>query len=271
MSTIVAGALGCMLALAVGSCSHRGRGTPPQDLTDELPEVLDCSEGLVLWSEYGVCAPRVDPCSMPWELPLVGGGCVIVGPRACPKAWDEDAEAECEAGELLDCPENFVLTDDEAACIPYFDEDCGEMELPLPGGGCAMIGPDWGEAGEPYFDHCGPGLLALLGGGCAQVGPRACPRLWDPAADADCEAGDVLPCEKGSVESDNGLNCIPVYDHCPFGERPVLGGGCQRVVPLEADCPPGTFPEAPEGAADPVYVLASSDCAENCNFNDISC
>ena len=97
-----------------------------------------------------------------------------------------------------------------------------------------------------------------------QVGPRACPRLWGPDADVDCEVGDVLPCEEGWVESGDGLYCEPVYDECPFGERPLLGGGCQRVVPLAEDCPPGPFPEAPEGATDLVYVLAGSACTEGC-------
>jgi len=74
----------------------------------------------------------------------------------------------------------------------------------------------------------------------------------------------VLPCEEGWVESEDGLYCEPVYDECPSGERPLLGGGCERVIPLEEDCPPGPFPEVPEGATDVVYVLADSTCTESC-------
>ena len=194
---------------------------------------------------------------------------MAIGPRACPKGWDPQASVDCEPGELMEydgsaCPEGFVLTEDEVACIPFFQENCGEMEIPVLGGGCKKVGPDWGEEGEPYFDYCEAGHLALPGGGCVQVGPRACPKLWDPEADVDCEIGDVLPCEEGWSESADGLHCEPVYDECPFGERPLLGGGCERVIPLAEDCPPGPFPEAPEGAADVVYVLAESSCTENC-------
>jgi len=151
-------------------------------VADAGPETITCADGLVLWEEYNVCAPRVDDCPNPWELPLIGGGCMAIGPRACPKGWDPDSDVDCEPGELMDydgsaCPEGFVLTEDEVACIPFFQEGCGEMEIPVLGGGCKKVGPDWGEEGEPHFDYCEPGHLALPGGGCVQVGPRACPKL----------------------------------------------------------------------------------------------
>ena len=256
------------LALITGNCSGTAPAAPDL-VADTAPETITCADGLVLWEEYGVCAPRVDDCPNPWELPLIGGGCMAIGPRACPKAWDPDSDADCEPGQLLQydgsaCPEGFVLTEDEVACIPFFQEGCGEMEIPVLGGGCKKVGPDWGEEGEPYFDYCPDGHLALPGGGCVQVGPRACPKLWDADADVDCEVGDVLPCEEGWVESEDGLYCEPVYDECPFGERPLLGGGCERVIPLAKDCPPGPFPDVPEGVVDVVYVLADSTCVEDC-------
>ena len=267
------------LLLALALCAVVGcRGS--HDLPDAVSDAeaadigpQSCPGNLVLWEEYNVCAPRVDECENPWELPLIGGGCVAIGPRACPKLWDPESEVDCEPGELMTyngsaCPEGFVLTEDEVACIPFFEENCGEMEIPVLGGGCKKVGPDWGEEGEPHFDDCEPGHLALPGGGCVLVGPRACPKLWDPEADVDCKIGDVLPCKEGWVESEDGLYCEPVYDECPFGERPILGGGCQRVIPLAKDCPPGPFPEVPEGATDVAYVLAESDCTENCGSQE---
>ena len=171
------------LCLAVAICSCSGTEPATSDVVaDAGPETITCADGLVLWEEYNVCAPRVDDCPNPWELPLIGGGCMAIGPRACPKGWDPDSDVDCEPGELMDydgsaCPEGFVLTEDEVACIPFFQEGCGEMEIPVLGGGCKKVGPDWGEEGEPHFDYCEPGHLALPGGGCVQVGPRACPKL----------------------------------------------------------------------------------------------
>ncbi|MBM4355232.1 MAG: DUF1565 domain-containing protein [Deltaproteobacteria bacterium] len=251
----------------------------------DAADATSCPSGLVPWPG-GECAPRVDKCPNPWELPvlstaegpLIGGGCVAIGPRACPKLWDPEADVDCEPGQLMEydgnaCPEGFVLTDDEVACIPFFAEDgvCGENEIPVLGGGCQAVGPDWydpeapnGGLDVPYFDECGPGLLALEGGGCVQVGPRACPKLWDPDADVDCDVGDVLPCPEGWTESEDGMYCDPKYGECGPGERSLVGGGCERVVPLAEDCPPGPFPEVPEGATDVVYVSAASTCSEGC-------
>ncbi len=240
-----------------------------------------CPDGLVAWPGGG-CAPRIDECPNPWQLPLIGGGCVAIGPRACPKLWDPEADVDCEPGQLMEydgnaCPEGFVLTENEVACIPFFAEDgvCGEMEIPVLGGGCKKVGPDWydpeapnGGLDVPYFDECGPGLLALQGGGCVQVGPRACPKLWDPEADVDCEVGDVLPCPEGWSESEDGMYCDPGYAECGPGERSLVGGACERVVPLAEDCPPGPFPEVPEGAKDVVYVSAASTCVDGCGSTE---
>ena len=263
------------LAVAICSCS----GTPPAApdvVADTAPEITTCADGLMLWEEYNVCAPRVDDCPNPWELPLIGGGCMAIGPRACPKGWDPDSEVDCEPGELLEydgsaCPEGFVLTEDEVACIPFFQEGCGEMEIPVLGGGCKKVGPEWydpelpyGGLEVPYFDECPEGLLALEGGGCIQVGPRACPKLWDPEADVGCEVGDVLPCPEGWEESEDGMYCDPGYAECGPGERALVGGECERVIPLAEDCPVGPFPEVPEGATEVVYASAGSACEDGC-------
>jgi len=232
--------------------------------TDVLDASPGCPDGLVFNEEYGVCAPQLAVCEHPWEMPTVEGECVAVGPRACPKTWDPEADVDCEAGELLPCREGFVLTEDEVACVPYFDDDCGEMEIPLLGGGCHPVGPAVDPPIPPVFDECGSGELALPGGGCVLVGPRACPKLWDPDAEVDCEVGDVLPCPDGWVEVEDGLYCEPIFDECGMDQRPLLGGGSERVVPLAADCPAGPFPGIPEDAAGAVYVLAGSDCTVGC-------
>ncbi len=261
-----------------------GADALPSDVTASDADAADatgCPDGLIAWPGGG-CVPRVDECPNPWDLPPIGGGCVAIGPRACPKLWDPEADVDCEPGQLMEydgkaCPEGFVLTEDEVACIPFFAEDgvCGEMEIPVLGGGCKKVGPDWydpeapnGGLDVPYFDECGPGLLALEGGGCVQVGPRACPKLWDPEADVGCKVGDVLPCPEGWSESDDGMYCDPTYGECGPGERSLVGGGCERVVPLAEDCPPGPFPQVPEGAKDVVYVSAASTCTEGCGAQE---
>ena len=234
-----------MLFLVLTGCSG-SNCEPSQDIqsdsTEDAADTIDCPDGLVYWPEHGVCAPRVDECEA-WEVPVVGGGCMAVGPRGCPKLWDHDADVDCEPGELLPCPEGFVETEDGVACVP--------------------VPPDL-DLDMPAFDECPPGRLALEGGGCVQVGPRACPKLWDPDADVDCEVGDVLPCPDGWVESEDGMYCHPGWDECGHGEVPLVGGGCERVIPLPEDCPAGPFPAAPDGAADVLYVLADSPCTEGC-------
>ena len=228
---------------------------------------LDCPGELVPWPA-GICAPRIDPCE-PWELPLIGGGCTTIGPRACLKGWDPEADVDCEPGELRPCPEGFVELDDQTACVPRFDEGCGELEIPLMGGGCKKVGPSWGDGqGGLLFDYCEGGELPVPGGGCAQVGPRACPKLWDPAGDMDCEVGDVLPCLEGWTESDDGLACDPGYETCGPGEISPVGGGCQRVTPLEKDCPVGPYPEPPPDTTMVIYVNAASDCQQECGAKE---
>ena len=246
------------------------------DAVKVTPEVTSCADGLVLWEEYNVCAPRVDECENPWELPLIGGGCVAIGPRGCPKLWDPDSDVDCEPGELMDydgsaCPEGFVLTEDEVACIPFFEENCGEMEIPVLGGGCMSIGPAigadglTGESGE----KCGPGNIPLTQGGCLHVGPRACPNLWAPEQDKDCLIGQVLPCPEGWFEASGGLYCEPTYAMCSHGELAILGGGCERLLPTPEECPASTYPEIVPGAEIVVYVSANSTCTQGCGAQNM--
>ena len=237
---------------------------------DAVEEIV-CREGLVLWPQ-GVCAPRVEECQNPWDLPVLsmdGGGCLPIGPRACPRNYDPNSQADCEYGDLLDCPEGFVLTESNMACIPFFQDDCGDSAVPILGGGCKKVGPDWGGGAADYFEDCGPVGLAMPGGGCVQVGPRACPKLWDANADVECDVGDVLPCPDGAMVSNDNQYCVPVLDECKAGELPVPGGGCGHVLPLAEDCPKGPFPAIPDGDGEVVFVDIESTCAENCGTAEV--
>ncbi len=130
--------------------------------------------------------------------------------------------------------------------------------------GPAMPGAPVELCGRCIFDECASGHLALPGGGCRLIGPRACSKLWDSEAESDCEEEDILPCPDGWVEGGEGLYCGPFYPECGYGERPLLGGGCERVVTLHDGCPAGPFPEAPVGSTDVVYAAAGSSCVGDC-------
>ena len=231
-------------------------------------DVRDCPDGLTLWP-VGHCAPPISECEA-WELPLATGGCLAIGPRACPKGWDPESQADCEAEELADCPEGFVLTEDEAACVPFFSRHCTDNELPTLGGACSAVGLEADLDGtgpgvpSPFFDACPPGSRAIAGGGCMPVGPRVCPVSYDPEADGDCEPGDIIPCLAGTELSADGSYCAPVYDECGDGALPMLGGGCQAIGPALEDCPTGPFPEVPGDAEQVVYVQAGSGCTIDC-------
>lgn len=255
-----------LILFAGSACTNTGDNQDDaQADTAETSPQPSCSDALVLWAEHNVCAPPIDECVNPWEIPLVGGDCVAVGPRACPRLWDDESTEECEPGELVDCPEGLVLNDDETACVPLFSQDCADDELASPGGGCRRIGPagDLDNDGTT-FDECPVGYLALLGGGCVLVGPRACPQIWEPRSETYCEPGEMLPCPADWEESEDGLHCEPVYHVCPAGKKPVPGGGCERVVPAADDCPTNAFPDPPQGAQPVLYASATADCAQNC-------
>ena len=243
-----------------------------KDVVEVAPDTVDavsCPDGLVPWDNLGVCGPALAVCENPWEMPTVTGECVAIGPRGCPKLWNPESTADCEPGELLlhdgaDCPEGFVLTDDKTACIPFFEETCGEMEVAKLGGGCQKIGVTVEELGlvEPVFDDCAENEIALAGGGCAVVGPRACEKLWDPDSLADCQPGDLLPCPEGWHESEDTLFCEPSYVDCPTdeGEPATL---CPAALAVQ-ECPTGPFPEPPAGVTDILYVDDDSDCEAGC-------
>jgi len=241
--------------------------------TVETVDLVRCPDGLVPWSG-DECAPPIGQCANPWELPvlstaegpLVRGGCVAVGPRGCEKTWHPDSDVDCEAGELMPCPEGMVESKDGTYCIPRFDDDCGDLEIPVFGGGCKKVGPRWEELGEaePFFDECESGEFALDGGGCAKVGTRACEKLWNVDSDADCNLWDLSPCLDGWVENEAGTACLPVYDECDTGMRPLLGGGCTGPIAAAEDCPSGPFPETPEGAQFVLYVSCDSNCTDGC-------
>ena len=235
-------------------------------IEEDLRSALDCAEGLVPW-HTGACGPPMDQCQA-WELPVIGGGCTPIGPRVCPKSWDQDSDADCEAGELLDCPEGFALTEDEVACVPVFDEECGELEVPLLGGGCMQVGPAFAPAGataDDLFDECEPGMLALPGGGCMQVGPRACPKLWDPDSTEECNVGDVLDCPGEWLPGFDPLFCEDLLLVCAGGEIPLpMSAGCPPFPLAEGICPEGPFPPEPADVTGVVYVDPASLCEADC-------
>lgn len=250
-----------LLACSGGSDSRENDVTVDTRVDDR--KASQCGPGLVAWPGGG-CAPVVDACPDPWALPRIGGGCLVVGPRACPATWGDEDDTDCQARTTLPCQAGFVETEDGVACIPDFSTQCGDDEIALLGSECLPVGPQWGSTGtEPTFDDCLAGELALPGSGCVAVGPRACSALWDPQ-ETGCEAGQLLPCAEGWEAADDGAYCIPLLDECGKGERPLFGGGCQRVVPEKADCPAGPFPAVPEGEV--LFVSADSSCEAGCGL-----
>jgi hypothetical protein len=248
--------------------------TEGSDVLPDLFVTVDCGPGLTFWQEYAICAPRIDECEHPWELPLIGGGCVAIGPRACPKLWDPEADVDCEPGELLEydgaaCPEGFVLTEDEVSCIPFFSEECGTDEIPVIGGGCVTVGPVWPawlkEPGSaPADGECPAGQLPVAEGRCLVVGPRACAALWNPELDSDCDASAELPCPQNWEAAPGGLWCEPTFGDCEWGSRSLAGSSCERVIPTAEECPPGPYPDVPAEATSVYYVNAQSTCVEEC-------
>ena len=269
MASCVGGVLLVVLLSAVG-CGGSGGTSPTPDAPD--PSDMEVTEDV----------PTPPPgyvCASPWELPvlsavkgpLAGGTCIPIGPRACSVNWDPESGDECQPGKLLPCKEGTAASPDGVACVPVLDDDCGSLEVPIPGGGCRRIGPVWDQSTgweEPWFDHCPKGHIARRGGGCLQVGPRACPKLWDPETEVACEVGDTLDCADGWSESDDKLACEPLFDHCADGEIPILGQGCLMVIEHEDECPAGPYPEPPAGATAVLYVDAGSQCAADCGAVD---
>ena len=206
-------------------------------------------------------------CDHPWQMPTAGGECVVVGPRLC---LPEGAEGQCAEGLPSECVDGLALNDDATACVPHFDDDCGEFEIPGLGGGCRQVGPRWDEIGgaEPHFDYCPLGELALPGGGCAKVGPRACAAVWDKEDTSGCMPDDWAECPEGWAENEDGLYCEPVYDDCGPGHRPLLGGGCAMALVTKATCEEATFAAEPAAASPVVYASAKSACQVACGTID---
>ena len=270
-STSIRNLLAIMVVLAT-ACDPRptielADTVGPEDTSTDFEDRRSCPDGLEFLEEFGLCAPPLHLCPSPWEMPTVGGECVVVGPRAC-----AEAEAGCEPGDLLDCPEGFALTEDEAACVPFFEEACLDGEMPLFGGGCRTMGPAWYDPEAPdgglQLDgllDCAPNQVMHPDGSCVQIGPRTCPKLFNPDSEVDCQLGELLSCQDGWTESDDGLSCEPVYDDCPAGQRPTFGGGCQAPV---SECPDGTFPDVVGLPDDAVYVKFGSPCLSDCGTKD---
>jgi hypothetical protein len=246
---------------------------------DSRNEVV-CVSPLILWNEYGVCGPSLEAGTAPYQLPLVGGGVTVVGPRLCPKSWNIDAEIGCTAGTFTEydgkpCPFGQELNSDGTSCVPVFDYDCSDSELPLYGGGCSPVGPAWFDASSPeagfenpLFDKCPDGQYAAPGGGCFQIGPRACPKVFDPESIVNCETPNLLSCPANWNISSDGIYCEPTYSLCNPGERALDGGDCIPVVSVVEDCPTTQFPSLPEDVTSVVYVSASSICSDNCGSQD---
>ena len=94
-----------MLLLVLVGCSgsdgDSSQDVQPDDTHDSVgADIITCPDGLVFYEEQGVCAPYIPECEA-WEMPTVDGECVVVGPRACPKTWNPDADVDCEPGDLL--------------------------------------------------------------------------------------------------------------------------------------------------------------------------
>jgi hypothetical protein len=257
------------LACSISACSGPKVDSFSEDLTGEISQdileelkVEPCLEGLVRWSD-GTCAPAVDECET-WELPLLGGGCIPIGPRTCPTTWagkkvDTDS---CEPGTVEECKAGFELTPDEVSCIPE-EMTCltGKFEVP---GACIAAGPYSNVTGKnAYWLRCPDGKLPTSNGQCYIVGSRGCPTVWDDESDEFCSKHTPLECSDGWVTSEDGLYCLPVYDYCEKGERPILGGGCKKVL-ASTECPDGPFAEVPEGSIDVLFVANDSTCIEEC-------
>jgi len=231
------------------------------------PDVTECPDGSAIQPD-GLCSSPSKLCP-PGAMPRVDGGCLHVGPRACPLPWDMETELDCDPSELLPCPDGFNQSSDGSYCVPRFDE-CAPDEVPQLGGGCLPAGPRWGEDGLviPFFNSCAQAEVSLPGGECAAIGPRACPKLWAPEAEQDCSPGEVSPCPEGWNEDDDGSYCTPDYADCGKGELALPGGDCVSVVTPEEQCPSGPFPEPGDATAPPVYVASDSSCTMGCGTED---
>lgn len=146
---------------------------------------------------------------------LVMAGCSSGGSNP---STSDISQQDARCSELADSPDD--MTEDLRA-------DLTDLAIFCPDGQVA------------YADGCGPALpevcpaghMLLPSGTCGAVGPRGCPTLWDPQSTVECEAGAQLECPEGTVESDDGSYCMPLFDSCDDGLLPIYGGGCKNVGP----------------------------------------
>ena len=234
--------------------------TTPNDLVNS--DIIACPSGQTPFA--GGCLPIVPTCQ-PGHLPTLDGGCVAVGPRACPKEYGYDTDdLDCLPGQPMPCRPGTQPSSDGVACVPHVSV-CDALEVPVVGGGCHQVGPSWAAADPALlFADCPPGHLALTNGDCRQVGPRACPKLWDVDSGANCELDQLVDCPDGWIASLDGLYCTAEWSDCATGEVPSHGGGCKRLLPEANQCPEGPFPLPPADAGDVLYVDAGSNCEANC-------
>lgn len=267
-----------LLALPLAGCSGNSRADilesdAPIETVDQAADIggetTGCPDGQVPWPLLE-CAPAPTPCELPWELRRTDGSCLAIGPRACPAAWEPDEGHECVPGELVPCPEGFTLTQDEVACVPDLAEDCGPLEIPVPGGDCQPVGPRIeipGGSGNGA-ETCPFGRIPVAGGGCLLVGARACGTLCDPEAQLDCELNELAVCPPGWTPNVDGLFCRPPESNCSAGHRVLFEGGCEQVLPGQEDCPEGPYPVPPDGNAEVAYVDDDSTCESGCGGID---
>jgi len=184
----------------------------------------------------------------------------VVGPHALAV---EDGSADLP----LECPENHVLMEGDAACIPRFSTDCQADEVAVPGGGCMEVGPQAPAGVLAAPGPCQWWELPLAGGECLPVGPRACPATFVSDLDVECVAGEILPCPEGWEVDADGAWCKPLLDNCFAGEVPSAGGGCSPVL-TQVGCPDEGYSPEPSDSLQTLYVSADSLCQVSCGSKE---
>jgi hypothetical protein len=108
------------------------------------------------------------------------------------------------------------------ACVPIFDDDCPEDQLPLLGGGCKRVGAEtclsgWGIKAGPDWT-------------CKPIGVRECDRGWGLAAPPEFKCQPIGP-RRPTCPANPAEHCghgLP--KSCPAGTIPIVGSSeCQPV------------------------------------------
>jgi len=138
---------------------------------------------------------------------------------------------------------------------------CGNQQGRLPADGGAAAAPDGGLA----FDECGDLEVPILGGGCRRVGvSEGCWEGWVEDGEGGCEP--ILPeddCPVGTMPVIGEAECQPVGPppDCWDGWRPDGEGGCEPILPA-GDCPDETMPIIGQPTCQPICdtpVVADPD------------